>query len=286
MKDLRAYLESDLQTPRLDKIHKHLWLAGLPRAARPLHRQKLLNRTIIVTENPDEHLVWHESRVFVKPLPEYLLSYTFWMQQLEAEFQDESLRKAAYGLLLSYSWIVCYKHDLIIAQSAGLLPMSITWENWVIFIANFLNHIDQGSLSNVAIRYRYGELRLSRLNRIYRFCPSVFSATTLIKGFASEPTWYKDFFVRNFSWIFALFACVTVILSAMQVGLGTEQLQRSQRFQQASAGFAIAGLVIVTVSTGLVFSVWGFLFFFHLIWAMQNRGNTITKQRTAQAPTV
>jgi hypothetical protein len=34
-----------------------MWLAGLPRPAGPLHRQKLLQRQILITENPDEHLV-------------------------------------------------------------------------------------------------------------------------------------------------------------------------------------------------------------------------------------
>lgn len=35
--DLRTYLEADLDIEGLNKIHKHLWLAGLPQCARPLH---------------------------------------------------------------------------------------------------------------------------------------------------------------------------------------------------------------------------------------------------------
>lgn len=35
--DLRTYLEADLDVEGLNKIHKHLWFAGLPQCARPLH---------------------------------------------------------------------------------------------------------------------------------------------------------------------------------------------------------------------------------------------------------
>jgi hypothetical protein len=60
-KDISTCLALDLKTPRLNAIHQHLWLAGLPNAARPLHGQKLLGRNIAVTEDPDEHLVWFET---------------------------------------------------------------------------------------------------------------------------------------------------------------------------------------------------------------------------------
>ncbi|KAK1916951.1 hypothetical protein P3342_004507 [Pyrenophora teres f. teres] len=33
-----ACLAFESKTPRLNDIHQHLWLAGLPAAARPLHR--------------------------------------------------------------------------------------------------------------------------------------------------------------------------------------------------------------------------------------------------------
>ena len=72
----------DLKTPRLNVIHHHLWLACLPNAPRPLHKQRLLGRSIFVTEDPDEHLVWFEAQIFVKPLPEYLLEYDYWDKHL------------------------------------------------------------------------------------------------------------------------------------------------------------------------------------------------------------
>jgi len=42
--DMRRFLELELNVPKIDKIHSKLWLAGLPRCARPLHRQLLIGR--------------------------------------------------------------------------------------------------------------------------------------------------------------------------------------------------------------------------------------------------
>ncbi|KAG8664586.1 uncharacterized protein FPOAC1_013366 [Fusarium poae] len=131
-KDTHAYLETDLHTPRLDKIYSFLWLAGLPRPARPLHRQNLLLRTIYLTETPDEHLVWHDASIFIKPMPDYLLDYEFWEQEL---CNDTSLYGSAYGLLVSYAWLVRHKSDLRVAIEAGLLPVDIHWNDWVTFVA-------------------------------------------------------------------------------------------------------------------------------------------------------
>jgi hypothetical protein len=91
---VNTYLETELATPNLDKIYNHLWLAGLSRSARSLHRQKLLQRRILVTENPAEHFVWHESQIFVKPIPERLLSYERWTKDLCV---NDDLHKSAAG---------------------------------------------------------------------------------------------------------------------------------------------------------------------------------------------
>jgi len=117
--------------PKLDKIYKHLWLAGLPRPARSLHRQKLLQRKILITENPDEHLVWHESRIFVKLNPELLLSYECWTKDLCV---DDDLHESACGLLLLYTWLVCHKSDFHIAKELGLLPEEVEWSGWISFV--------------------------------------------------------------------------------------------------------------------------------------------------------
>ena len=52
---LKEFVKFDLSTPRLDKIYQYLWLASKAIPAQPLHRQRVLRREIIPTENADEH---------------------------------------------------------------------------------------------------------------------------------------------------------------------------------------------------------------------------------------
>jgi hypothetical protein len=257
----------DLKTPRLNVIHQHLWLAGLPNAARPLHRQKLLGRNISVTEDPDEHLVWFENQIFIKPLPDFLLAYDSWYDSL---CSDPELHKSACGFLLSYAWLVPYKSDLDIAKEYGLLSKDIEWTNWVEFLDAFLDNINLDTLSDVNERYRYGELRLSRLNAIYRLVPPVYSLRNLIRGYKSGSTWCQAFFERHFKWMLAVFALITVFLSALQVGLATTKLQGNEPFQKASYGFATASLIAVVAGVILLFLLWLVLFFYHLLSAWRN----------------
>jgi hypothetical protein len=255
-------LTLELKTPRLNDVHHHLWLAGRPTTARPLHRQKLLGRTILITEDPDEHLVWFEHQIFVKPLPNFLLDWESWNSHL---CSDRELHKAACGLLLSYAWLVRHKSDLDIAKETGLLSKEIDWSSWVEFIDAFLDNINCETLSDVNQRYEYGELRLSRLNAIYRLAPPMYSFANLIRGYQIRSTWYQAFFDHYFKWMLAVFAILSVVLSALQVGLATTTLQGSGLFQGVSYGMAIAALVAVEASLAVVFFVWLSLFFYHLL---------------------
>lgn len=263
-------LDQDLRTPALDKIYAHLWLAGLPKAARPVHRQILLGRTIVITENPNEHLVWNATRIFIKPLPEYLLSYDFWMTEGSALIQDRSLYQSALGFLLSYCWLICTKSDLAIAQDVQLVPSSVTWEEWVLFVTDLLTSVDPETLGTVSKRYHFGELRLSRLNLIYRFAPSMFSVQNFMRGFMSEPLWTKAFLERNFAWLFSVFGFVTIVAGSMQVGLGTDLLHDSGKFQRASVVFTVASLIGAIASVLLVSVVWWFLTVYHVMRAREN----------------
>ncbi|KAH7400987.1 heterokaryon incompatibility protein-domain-containing protein [Phaeosphaeria sp. MPI-PUGE-AT-0046c] len=229
------FLESDLRTKKLGAIHERLWLAGLRQQARPLHRQKLLGRTIRLTERPDEHLIWNKDNIFIKPLPPYLLDHSFWVSQL---CSNESLFGSAVGLLISYVWLVASTSDFAIAIEEHIIPSSITWETWRDIVGDIIQNIDTLT-AQVNRRYHYGELRLSRLNTLYRFNISTLSLRNFLNGFMATPTWYTQFFERNFSWILAAFIYITVILSAMQVGLATSHLQGNAQFQDVSFGIAI-----------------------------------------------
>jgi uncharacterized membrane protein len=274
--DLPRYLDLELRTPKLDQIHNHLWLAGLPRCARSLHRQKLLGRIILITEDVNEHLVWVEERFFVKPLPKYLFSFEFWRDNLCA---DVELHKSACGLLLSYAWLVCQESDFRIAIELGLLPKEVEWQKWTTLIADFLSRMDLHSLKDVSDRYKYGELRLTRLTKIYRLL--LLSPKHLVYGYMSASTWYKSFFSRNFAWLLAVFAYLTIILSALQVGLATSVLEGSEAFQSASYGFAVTSVVAVAVSVLAIFLVWLFLFVYHLFSAWRYDRHVSRKRAAA-----
>lgn len=227
--DRYDYLHVEIRVPKLNALHTYLWLAGIPRPARPLHRQKLMGRDICLTESPDEHLIWHKSRIFLKPLPEFLLNYASWEAELCADMQ---LYECACGFLLSYAWLIGRQSDFRIAKEAGLLPDSITWDSWFGFMNEILD-----TIGPVNKRYQYGELGLSRLDKLYRLSPSPYSLHRLIFGrYTPIEAWYQSFFRRNFAWLLAAFVYVTVVLSALQVGLATTSYKRTNFFRMRLTG--------------------------------------------------
>jgi hypothetical protein len=280
--ELDQYLNLELRTSKLDDIHQYLWLAGLPRSARPLHRQRLMNRTIVITESPDEHLIWHESRIFIKPLPTFLLDHNYWQTHL---CTNEEWHRYACGLVLSYAWLVSYQSDLRIATELHLLPQNVGWESWTAFIEDFLRHVNPHTIHQVDRRYQYGELRLTRLNAIYRITPAIFSLKHYTRGFMSGPSWYQAFFARNFGWLVAVFFYVSVILSAMQVGLATDSLRKTVGFRRASIGFASGSIIVVLASFVVMLLTWIFLFWYHLLSTIQYC-KQVTRRRQAMKRSV
>lgn len=237
---IQKYLEWELTVPRLNEIHGYLWLAGRPMGPRPLHRQAMLGRELVTTEQVDLHMVWQATRIFIKPMPDFLLDYEFWRDHI---CRDTNLYECACGFLLSYVWLVCSKSDLRRAQDAGLLGHEINWENWVSFTRSLLRAIDIQTLEQVNRRYHYGELRLSRLNWIYRLASNHRSHVTLIRGYMYGYTKYSEVVQRNFAWVLVAFVYITIVLTAMQVGLATDRLGQSDTFQTVSYGFTVFSIV-------------------------------------------
>ena len=270
--DPDIYYATELRTSRLDEIRSYLWLAGVPNCARPLHRQKLLGREIVITEDPNEHLIWHQTRIFIKPLPTFLLDFDCWKQKICKSMQ---LHEAACGLLLSYAWLVRHESDLRIAHEIGLLPDFIEFTTWTEFINEFLENIDLQSLNGVSPRYQYGELRLSRLNKIYRI--TRFTWRDSVRGYMTTSTWCQDFVSRNFAWLLAVFAFMSVALSAMQVVLSGPRDDKA--FENASYGFSISVLFLVVGTALVVFTIWAILFLYHLVSAQMNNRRVIQERQ-------
>ena len=208
--DIPAHLAKNLDVSRLSNIFSSLWFAGRPDHIRPLHCQRLVQRSIIVTEQADLHLVWYNQQIYIKPLPAFLLCHDFFSRHICAS----PLYADACGFLRSYTKLIQYESDYRIAAELGLLPEGISWAQWSAFAVLVRPAV-------VSKRYRYGELRLFRLNLIYRFCLGHW-----IYGYHLLHTNFNSFFGRNFTWPLVTFAYVTTILNAMQVVLTSGRQNR------------------------------------------------------------
>src|SRR5436305_1098792 len=71
-----VFLSQELNTPVLDELYPRLWFVARKSGASidPLHQQKAKGRDIVPTENPQLHLIWYHDKIYLKPIPECLLS--------------------------------------------------------------------------------------------------------------------------------------------------------------------------------------------------------------------
>jgi hypothetical protein len=161
-------------------------------------------------------------------MPLCLLNFDFWTTYLPLPTEDTTVnegipasqqrpskpiydRKIALGFMRSYALLVRHHIDFILAQESHLFPTDFEWNKWSEFIAHF-RHIED---EDVATRYHYGQLRLSRLDWAVRlFRPS--SAATL--WFYEIPHWSTGRYVeRAIAPLIFSFASLSLVLSAMQV---------------------------------------------------------------------
>lgn len=253
-RDVHGFLNVELNVERLNCVHKWLWLVGLPTTPRPLHYQVVKKREIVVTEQLDLHLVWSSSSsssIFVKPLPRFLLCPAFWRIHV---CPHPYLYRTALGFLLSYVALIEREVDYNMAVNHGLLPKEITWPGWLELVEEIVCTSSQAksylvdpsptssttSLEHrvpVNPRFYYGELRLGRLNWIYRV---VMGSP---RGYLSGCTTYGAFMRDNINSLITLFAYTTIVLSAMQVGLATEYLANDHSFGMASYVFSIFSIL-------------------------------------------
>lgn len=231
----------------------------------PLHHQAVRGRSIIVAENPQLHLVWYYDRMFIKPIPRYLLSHAFW----EYLQDKEELRQAITGFLRTYSYLVRYEADFRLASSDEfrLIPSDdgvepITFERFAKFISPFSVLGD----SSVNPRYHYGELRLTRLN----MCAILFLGKLTFHHVDAQ---WRTYLGRFLAPMLSTFAVFSVILSAMQVELAVQNspndTKRWIHFSNVSRWFSITTLLLTAI--GVIFMIMLITFMFvHDIWFAQN----------------
>ena len=205
-----------------------------------------MGREIIVTEHPGLHLIWYHDRIFVKPIPLYMLSRAFWEYIAEA---DPDVLKASLGFMRTYCYLIRYDVDFQMAIESRLIPKvgndALDFESFAEFILQFEEIPDDG----VCPRYAYGSIRLTRLNYL--------ALITLGRPayFAVRPQ-YGDYISHSLVPIITLFVVISTILSSMQVALAVQDPDAAaswDAFTKVSKWFAI--VVIFLVVLLVVFAV-------------------------------
>ena len=296
------FLRKEFDVKPLNKIHKHLRVAGLPMPPRPLNILRALSREIVPDERIDMHLVWENSlRMHVKPLPRYILNQKFWESCLrcgthcyspEHKHAQNSLDscknelcRCILGFLFSYMALVQYESDFAIAQDFRLLPKDLTWETWVGFVRELLNN-EVANTKNVNERYYYGELRLSRLRKIYfvhgcwdlmlgffRVCGYLFlgyeNPYQILRGYEHPyQTYYQTYHELLHAYLTPISVSVVyvgLVLTAMQVGLATNRLKDNLPFQRASYGFTVFSIIAPLILLVLFGVISLYKFFYHCV---------------------
>lgn len=252
--DTPAFLRSELSLGGLAGLLEHLWFAGAARPAMPLHSHIAMGREIVVSDRMDMHLLWtNEGRLFVKPVPRFLLSLDFCQSNLQcpdgcacrdplADACRGIPRKVALGFLYTYACLISSESDFHIANEKRLLPRMeddkpIEWASWKTLARELLREHERDP-GAVHPRFLRAELRLSRINTISRLT-SLPHFNPYVRGHYT----YGSLFRSNLAWMATTTVFVAVVLTAMQVGLATERLQGDATFQQASYGFTVFAIL-------------------------------------------
>lgn len=271
--NLGSYLESELVPRDLNRLAPYLWLVAKQDSSHisPLTHQIVRGRNIIITEKPGLHLVWIHDRVFIKPLPKYLLSHAFWEFYLVGRNsqiphnQRKDIRKAVLGFLRSYFYLIQHKSDFILAtdDKHRLLPKNTSYTEFINFITAF-EHVEDRDVSS---RYKFGELRLTRLN---------FWSKVLLRQFSYQKVHgqYGAYFASFYGPILFVFGVFSVALSAMQVVSALQtpfQFGQSwEAFARMAYGFSIFTLAFVVLIMLFLLCLFVFLSLRETVYALKD----------------
>ena len=219
---LLELLVRELCTPQLDTLSPHLWLVATQDSnhVSALHHQIVRGRSIIISEDPGLHLLWIDDRVYIKPIPAYLLSHAFWIFLLSEHYSPgfchsrDNLSRSARGFLRTYTHLIAHESDFQLAKTHSLIPAEVNWKAWSLFSASLRENITN---ADVSPRYHFGELRLSRLN----FWSKVFLRRKhYFKARGQTAAYLASFFAP----LVYVWATINVILAAMQLELSVQQV--------------------------------------------------------------
>jgi hypothetical protein len=253
--EVHRFLYACFDLSRFNAISKILWLIAVHGAPRSLYYQKFLRRELVIAEDLDLHLVWAKSRIFIKPLPDFLLNYDFWEAYICCEPQ---LHRAACGFLYSYCGLIRFAHDLQVAQEHHLVSADVDYRAWTEFARTILPNLNPKDPNVMDARFQYGELRLNRLNTIYRYSPHSFSVSNILQGFPDALTDSYVPYMDQYNRAVSTFGVMLIILSAFTLSLTAHSKNPDPDLQQAAYGFAIfvmsvcAALIVLFIVLPLI----------------------------------
>lgn len=250
--NLHTHLSLELRTDELDGILGYLWLAGLPAfKTRALHRQRVVKREVVACEQIGLHLVSFRGAILVKPIPHFLLHHTFFNNYIANVPHFEPW---ALGFLASYLSLIVHESDFAIAKELGLLPSAVTWEEWLEFAAQLTAALtdSNGNLMPFDNRYRFGELRLSRINFIMQFF-----RFRLTRGYIWLNTQYSNYFSVYFALVALLCAVyLSVALAAFQLAIGADVSWTVPRAVYTAAYWLAVSTLVALAATVVVPIFW------------------------------
>ena len=283
----RLFVREELDAPLLNALYPSLWIGATKDGSHidALHIQLLKGRQVKLDEAAKMHLVWTSNSVHIKPIPRCLYSHDFWQRFLchRASQQDslsnntseiDAARSLALGFLRSITYLIQRPSDLNLAHQNNLVPSDLHWPAVPAFIVHFRYVSDD----EVARRYHFGQIRLSRLNLIVRLCwlssPSSISrerevekkkrGVAAVGWFYEPPYWSAGPYLQSITTSLAFFlATISIVLSAMQVSLRADL-----EISSTKTAFRLFA-TIVLAATALLSTLLAVVPLFFLAWQIQ-----------------
>ena len=157
---------------------------------------------------------------------------------------DQSTEKHCLGFLSTYAALLSFESDIVIAKERGLLPSDLDIPQWT----KWLNFVEETITSSVYKdthrRFHYGELRLRRLNAIYLF--------TQFRYYMNQWLNYSSFLQDQLGWLATTAIYIAIVLTAMQVGLATDQLKTNAPYMTTACGFSVFAILGPLISGGAI----------------------------------
>jgi hypothetical protein len=230
------------------------------RPPQQLHIYASMGIDIVAVDRMLLHLVHDKTVIFFKPIPKFLLNLDFWSTKLQCPRScacDSTAqpfvptgtdigpclreqREIALGFLYTYAWLISSELDFAIADDKRLLPRnsdgsSIGWEAWKKFARELHQTHDPDKIhprflaAEITYRYLFDDYRYADLRIILRnYKRRVINKTVVMMT--------------------TLAVLVGFALTAMQVGLASEERQKDAGFQDISSWSAA---IVVALSISL-----------------------------------